>query len=607
MLPSIPILTSLDITQRTVVLSIVSGVFILLNYIWTRHQILPPTRLSEADADSPFPKKDYVQLRNEFCRSMLARLNQYDDDVNWSDVDYTTLEAEVELDRQGARSPRAVRDLVAAIRKDHTSRAFLLLGDPGSGKSVSLRRLCRELYEDVEETGIVPVYVNLREWDGPISPNDSDIAGFIRKYMKREAGRAGGRFLNEWYEPMLDYGQFFFLLDSFDEMPVVLDCDDASPKIKEISRAFDRFFHDIHNCRGVLASRRFRQPRGFRGRRMSIRPFKESQIRSAMARWLVGQPLDRDELIREIFRRPDLVPAIRNPFLADLITHYVIHNSGELPPNHFAIYDDYIQQRLKDDAKDLEELSVEPDEIVDGAAAIAWAMYNDPEIGLDVDLNRLRDLVQISNFDSVLVALRNTRIARVGGVRTQNLSFVHRRFAEFFVVRAIMADAREVPLNAIPEDSRWRDCLVVYCGVAPKGKVQTIADFCWSVIEQHSADLDGAEVHKAQRAIHSLRFLRDAFLGRLDCLAGFQEELSKRILRWIAGSDLIAAKVAAEALGLLSPHDRSEGVTRAFGRESLWIKETALQACRHLHGLETEAKQAIRRYVRTLPVPDLCT
>ncbi len=351
--PLLNISIAFDNTQRLVILLILSAVFVLLNYIWTRHHILPPTDLSQSDLDSPFPKKDYVQLRTEFCKYMLARLSQYDDDVNWSDIDYTKLEAEVELDQHGAQRPRVLRDLVAAIRRDHTSRAFLLLGDPGSGKSVSLRRLCRDLYEEVEQTGVVPVYINLREWDGPTSPSDRDIAAFIRGYMKREAGRAGGRFLNEWYGVMLDYGRFFFLLDSFDEMPVVLDCDDASPKIKDISRAFDVFFYDIHNCRGVLASRRFRQPRGFRGRRLLIRPFSEAQIRTAMARWLLGQPLERDKLIRQLFRRPDLVPALRNPFLADLITHYLIHNHGALPPSQFAIYDDYVRQRLEEDAAHL--------------------------------------------------------------------------------------------------------------------------------------------------------------------------------------------------------------------------------------------------------------
>jgi len=65
-------------------------------------------------------------------------------------------------------------------------------------------------------------------------------------------------------------------------MPAVLDCDDRSPQLRRISEAFDRFLHDIHQCRGVLSSRPFRQPVAVRGRRLTIRPFTEAQIRQVM-------------------------------------------------------------------------------------------------------------------------------------------------------------------------------------------------------------------------------------------------------------------------------------------------------------------------------------
>ncbi|MCP4658753.1 MAG: hypothetical protein GY856_25355, partial [bacterium] len=215
-LPQLVFPDALATGHKIAILIFVGLVFIVLNYIWSRYQILPPSEVVPARVAGDFPTRGYGELRDEFCEYMLRQLDTYDVDLNWSDSDYATLEAEVEMDRRGARRPRVVRDLVAAIRKDQTTRAFLVLGDPGSGKSVSLRRLCRELYGVVEETGIVPVYVNLREWNGPPQPSDEDIAAFIKKYLKGWAGRAGTRFLNEWYDRMLDHGRFFFLLDSFD-------------------------------------------------------------------------------------------------------------------------------------------------------------------------------------------------------------------------------------------------------------------------------------------------------------------------------------------------------------------------------------------------------
>lgn len=602
-LPGIDFPASLTFQNRLWVLEVLGGLFVILNYIWGRQQTLPPPNVAPADA-APFGEKEYEQLRDEYCAYMRRQLDLYDIDLNWSDTDYTTLEAEVEVDRQGKRSPRVERDLVRAIRRDRTTRAFLLLGEPGSGKSVSLRRLCRKLYGEVEKTGVVPVYINLREWDSPADPTDEQLSSFIRSHLKRSAGIAGKRFLDRWYEPMLAAGRFFFLLDSFDEMPAVLDCDDASPRIKETSRAFDRFFHDIHQCRGVLASRRFRQPRGFQGRRMSIRPLKESQIRQTMSRWLSGQPFKTADIIRELFReRPELLPVVRNPFLADLTCQYLILNDGKLPLNQFAIYDTYIRQRLSDSDAYLRELGLAQDDLLDAATQIARTIYDDPTIGLEVDVTRIGDWIPELNLVSVLQALRLTRLVRLGEEHARRFSFVHRRFAEFFVVRSLIEGDQPIPFESIPKDSRWRDCLVVYFGIAPEDQVQPIADYCWQVIKEQGAVLDDEGFRAAARpVIHTLRFLRDAFVARPELIGAFRPQLEECVLRWIRSPNILVAKIATECLGLLRPEAYSEGVLAAFQRQSTWLRESALIASRYVDAsLAPEVLKHIRIFVRTLP------
>lgn len=56
-----------------------------------------------------------------------------------------------------------------------------------------------------------------------------------------------------------------------------------------------------------------------------------------MKRWLRGQTVDYEDVVTRIFQRPELIPAARNPFMADLITHYLMHNNGALPPNQFEV------------------------------------------------------------------------------------------------------------------------------------------------------------------------------------------------------------------------------------------------------------------------------
>jgi predicted NACHT family NTPase len=40
----------------------------------------------------------------------------------------------------------------------------LILGDPGAGKSTSLRKLAKELLKELPATRRIPIYVNLKEW-----------------------------------------------------------------------------------------------------------------------------------------------------------------------------------------------------------------------------------------------------------------------------------------------------------------------------------------------------------------------------------------------------------------------------------------------------------
>lgn len=605
-LPVIDFPSAISFSKRLWTLIALGVIFIILNYIWGRQNTLSPPNVSRKE-NEPFGQKEYEQLRDEYCTYMLRQLDQYDDDLNWSDTDYTRLEAEVEVDHRGNRKPRVEKDLVRAIRRDRTTRAFLLLGDPGSGKSVSLRRLCRQLYGEVAETEIVPVYINLREWNSPPIPTDEDLTEFIKEYMKREAGRAGKKFLDQWYEQMLDAGRFFFLLDSFDELPSVLDYDDASPQIEEISKAFDRFFDDIHQCGGVLASRPSRQPQGFKGQRKSritIRPLKEIQIRQAMSRWLSGHSLKPTEIIRELFRtRPELVPVIRNPFLADLTSQYLIQHDGKLPPNQFAIYDSFVRHRLSEKEIRLKELGLTEEQVLEAATSIARNMFDEPQAGLEAETKRIQKWIPLVDSEVVIEALFRARLVRLSNDTSRRFSFVHRRFAEFFIVRSLIESGERVPFESIPKDSRWRDCLVVFCGVAPKyDQVRPVADFCWQVIQEQGKALDRRDIKAARPVVHTLRFLRDAFTARPGFLGAFRPQLEEKILRWIRSSNVLAAKIGTECLGLFAPKVRSEGVKAAFKRSSLWVRETAFRASRHLGGSpESEILQHVRTYIRTLP------
>lgn len=594
------------VAQSFVCLTIVS-----LNIAWRSRDISPvPQGAKDILPDSD--RADFDRSLERYCTALVAELDRYDRDVNWSDRDLTPLEAEVETERNSRMRPRIVKDLVAAIRRDRFSETFVVLGDPGSGKSVSLRRLVRELCQQAKTTGVVPVYVNLREYPPHRQLTTEGLVEFIKEEAYRQTGRDGRSFLDTWYDQFRKNSQLFFVIDSFDELPSVLDCDDRSDAHKSTSVAFGRFFtQEIQSCRAVLSSRHFRAPVGVKGTRLMLRPFRESQIRQAMKTWLLGCRIDTDGYIRRLFReKPELVPALRNPFTAELISEYA-RSAGEeeLPENLFAVFNRYIEQRLIADRPKLRELDLMGEEVRKCAAMIAEKMYRSGTFGLEAEVKWVVEValgeMERDRAENVIEALRYSRIVRVGGRVNPRFSFVHRRFAEFFVVEAIRKTKNNfLNIEAIPTDSRWRDCLVMYCGIAEPSVRRNIAEYCWSVIENNREKFLGGDFNNARNVVHCLRFLTDAFRSDSPSLESFQLKLSVLVNQAFQSEDTLIAKIGAEAIPLLDSQRQQAAIILAFMSKSSWVCETTFGSCRHLSKTHYKTKQSIRAYLKTIPLID---
>lgn len=577
-----------------------------LNYIWHCADVSQAPENPDMSETSPAIDRDYDKSRDRYCGPLIRFLDRYDDEVNWSDRDLTPLEAEVETEQSNRLRPSIVKDLVSAIRRDRRSEVFVVLGDPGSGKSVSLRRLVRVLCEQASRTGVVPVYVNLREWKPELGKITSEsLVAFAKDRAYEQTGRDGRAFLDTWYEAFRKSGRLFFVIDSFDELPSVLDCDDKSDLHREVSKAFDRFFtQEIRSCRAVLASRHFRSPVGLKGTRLIIRPFRESQIRNAMQTWLVGRGIDSKKYIRDLFRlRPQLVPLLRNPFTAELIAEYARTSPNQkLPDSGFEVFDHYIMNRLfADEPTFNRRYGLTASQIKEGAQAIAREMYDSKTGGLEASVEQVRKYLNCPDSGAIIESLKYSRIARVGGLDEKRFSFVHRRFAEFFVVGTIMYSNNWVALEAIPTDSRWRDCLVMYCDVSKPSERGRIAEFCWSEVKRNQHHFLRGDFRKSNSLVHCLRFLVDAFRIDSENTRRFQNELDEFLIKALKNKDLLVNKISAEALSLSKEEKQQVALSEALSSESPWVFETALDACRYVGKLNVKSEIQIRQYLREKP------
>jgi NACHT domain len=490
------------------------------------------------------------------CGSLSASIRDIDNNTNWDNNYYTPLDAEVEM-KTSNRTQKVVKDLLTAI-KESNDRLFLLVGDPGAGKSVAVRKLCLDILETSVKDEYIPIYVNLKEWTDTkdwtkTPPTWQDLEAFVKRSLLQK-NRFLADFFEKYYNVLDENGNLFFILDSFDEIPQVLGTTADAQLIQDLSIVCREFLQGAKKRRskGILVSREYRMPRQEylnATTKLTVRPFTFEKIEQTLTQSGQISKATVEQLLRE---RPELVPSMRNPFITSLLKEYLAANKNQFPKNQADLFENYIRTSINK-AQANRGLAIPYDDVMDVTIQIAKLIFS--EAGLQAPLSMLRQKIKHPQFDSIVEIMRYTRIARGDANNTSEFSFAHRRFYEYFVVQDLLnAGKSDLPLKSIPTDSRWRDTLVLYCEVAPFEDAQRIANYCWFDVILPNNDIG----NRASK--HCLRFLTEAFRGRQECLVDFHEALGEYVLKQIhVDNDPIDIKIAVEALGVLSVENLDKG------------------------------------------------
>lgn len=559
--------------------------------------------------EKEFPEPQYKERLKSFCRILKDSLDRVENEANWSVELFVPLDAEVQTQLAGGPLNRKT-DFLSAIRKEKTAKNFLVIGQPGSGKSVALRKLCRDLLTEVEATGKVPVYVNLKEWvmetlDADNPPSVERFHAFIVKSLKNQGDVFIAEFLDVYFNRMVEAGRVFFILDSFDEIPALLQEDNSGWILDEVSRVIHQFLNGAHDSRGILATRPYKRPSNkfVADSNIHILPFSEERIERAMAKYPSITEQSRRELL---VTRRDLLPIAKNPFYCALIINYLKANSNNLPESRAELFGSYIDKRIADSDRRIADLDLSASDIRLVAERIAGLMFRSETFGFEIPISELYENIDDLPADKLKDAvgiLVYSKIGRHSNSEKTFFTFAHKRFAEYFAVLSLIGKETDNLQSDIHSDGKWRDVLVLLSELESDERSAKIASFAWAKLVEAHNELAKTGKTFSLTAIHGLRFLRDAYLSRKSCISGIQANLGTYI--WIQltqGETILQKKIALECVGLLDESVITPTISEAFRQNISWLSETALKSCFYLNTIEESLYKKLVTYVDALPL-----
>ncbi len=633
---------------------------LILLGIWGALSILSKIKNLVEKEFLPFFYSDEEQRRRKRRRRFadhieheIRRLNNLEE---WRDYRFTELEAEVEAEGQHRTLslPLFVRRAHSGLRREASlskalassqERLVLLEGAPGAGKSVALRHLARNMSIQAMKARskkcVIPLYINLKELERPPgkSVNSELIRCFVLKSLNRVNDRDIDVFLDEEFDRGIREGTWFFLFDSFDEIPEVLSSTEADNVIQEYAEAISDFLCGMNQCRGIVASRQFRGPGMLGWPRFLVMPLDNARRRELVHKIDIKSDLERVFLGEMEIATSEIRSMLSNPMFLGLLCEHV--KSGHpFPENAHAVFESYIETRLARDRVRLERrFGLMTTEVRHAAESLSFCMAADPGLGLSPTRKDLESATKSlslemgDRFEVLLDALEYLKLARsetatIPG-ESKPFTFAHRRFQEYFATCVVLRDPRRVSPRELLTVGRWREAAVVMCQIQPLPVLaplieeakeilfemtESVSELLEDPIEyiideglgnsndkNTTRSLDPQPFPWPSGAVHVLGLLQDGFGSRLSEIPEVMRRSAGRLLVSAHLKGTISDRKWALAVAGIAPQPILRRLIEdAFASPSQWINETAYYQTVRLHELPGNIAAGIRRALFSL-------
>ncbi len=449
----------------------------------------------EQDGRAPPGAPTHAFERERYLRSFIQRMERFDNDAQFladsfvepakdiaaAEVDLSAdLAQELPLLASGSwlqwRSVKQTRESFSALLSHgRAARILAVLGEPGSGKSLLLRRLGRELANEAlgNPQAPIPGYFSLGAYTQSEAGGPLSIVEFIRTLIANGVEAERG-LAPELRDALVD-GRLVLLLDGMDEMPRS-DFATRVAQLRELASSYPRL-------RLILTCRTNDFPKAlFNVQQVRLVPFGIHEVRQYLARALKLSPEEASALTKSL-RAPDstLAGLVSNPFFLTLVARYY-KNWNTLPESRATLFQGFIEPHLRRALARRPGLQTR--EVMQALGRLSLAMLSGAHGGVGTAVP-FSDLLLRSGLEAQPGALL-VDIGQEAGLlkrdeATGALRFFHPRIQEFFAALALEAlepAARERWLKE-SLDNPWLQeifVLVAQRGVELAGFFQSVLD-----------------------------------------------------------------------------------------------------------------------------------
>ncbi|MCL4265199.1 MAG: hypothetical protein KJ069_18430 [Anaerolineae bacterium] len=488
------------------------------------------------------------------------------------------------------------------------------------GRSKELLLACRNDRLNLDWSWITTIYSGAQ-----IDANL--IKGFVLKSLNRANDRDIEEYLEEEFELGLEKGTWFFLFDSFDELPDILSSTEADDIIRSYSDAISDFLHGLNNGRGVIASRHFRGPRQSRWARFRILPLSEERrleliqkadLKVEIEQELIGQLGNASQEIQQMSKNP--------LFLGLLCEH--MRDGHPFPTNTHTVFETYVTNRLtRDEIRLQKRFQLAPQEVRIAAENIAFTMAADSGLGLSPTRDNLKAGLDEQNlnlgdrYETILDALEYIKLARsetaTSGGESKSFTFAHRRFQEYFATCVVLRYPDRVTPQQLLTDARWRETAVTIFQTQTAATVNPLLEIVdqklddliqrtEKIIEDPSQFVNKLEDEEPDQPLpepfrwtpgahYLFSLLQDGFQARYGELPGqIRNKTSQYLLTASYYGTLYDKKSALEVAATTNEDVLRYLIRQAFTTNSTWLGDIAYRQTAQLSELPDDIARSIR-------------